>query len=314
MSKIKIKSLTHWHELRAKNIGSSDAATLFNCNKFQSLYTLWCTKHGLIQPSDSGNERTLWGQRFEAPIAQGIAEDNGWSINKAAYYQHPTIKGMGCTPDFIIKHSDFSEIGEDERMCGDGILEIKMLENWAYFGEFTAEEANHYIEVQLQHQLACTGLQWAALGAKMPGQTPEVRFIRYRDEDFIKNLEKKVMDFWTSIAPPVPDGSDSASKTVRELYRRQQGKDFVDMSDNNHLPELVAGLESLKIQKKPLTAEISAIEKVEKGIKNQIMAISEGAEIIKFQGGEVKINTVNRGAVAPCSFQTVNYKLDKEEV
>lgn len=309
MSEIQILDDFHWHKLRQNNIGSSDAATLFNHNKWQSPYALYCVKHGLVSASDSGNSRSEWGKRFEAPIACGLAEDNGWNIRKCGYYQHSTIKGMGCTPDFIIKSS---EILEDMGYFGAGVFEIKNLEHWGYFAEFTKEEANHYIEVQIQHQLSCTDLRWAALGYKLPGQTPAVQF-KFRDDDFIKTLEKRVGDFWSSTKPPAPDHSDSDSKIVRDLYVRQQGKEFIDMSTNNQLPELVATLQTMKDQKKPLNAQIASIEKVEKGIKNTILSMSQGAEIIKFQGGEIKINTVNRGAVAPCGFQTVNYSLDKED-
>lgn len=306
---IAIKSNDHWHQLRLNNIGSSDAASLFNCNKFQSSYFLWCLKRGLIEANSQGDSRTSWGQRFEHPIAAGLADDFGWHIRKAGYYLHADVTGMGCTPDFIVSASDtLASMGFD----GDGVFEIKNLEAWSYFGEFTKEEANHYIEVQIQHQLACTGLQWAALGYKPPGQTPALQYKR-RDESFIKLLEQKVFDFWSSTTPPKPDGSDSSTEAVKELYRRLQGKEFIDLSGSNELPYLIGQLEGYKSQKKPLNKQIKEIETEEKAIKNQIMALSQGAEVIKFQGGEIKINTVNRGAVAPCSFQQVGYTLNKEE-
>lgn len=309
MPEVIIESTNHWHELRGKNIGSSDAATLFECNKWQSPYELWLTKHGLIPAKNTGNDRSSWGQRFETPIALGIAEDNGWVIRKAEYYQHPRIAGMGCTPDFIIESN---EALEDIGFHGAGILEIKNLEDWGYFSEFTREEANHYIEVQIQHQLSCTDLSWAVLGYKLPGQTPATQF-KTRDEEFIKILENKVVDFWNSTKPPSPDGSESATRAVKALYQRQQNKEIVDMESNNELPFLVGTLEGCKLRKKPLAKEIREIEEMEREAKNRIMALSGGAEVIKFSHGEIKINTVNRGAVAPCSFQQVSYKLEKEE-
>lgn len=309
MSEIKVESREHWHQLRSTNIGSSDAATLFGYNKWQSPYDLWLTKHGLITAQDTGNERSTWGQRFETPIALGLAEDNGWNIRKAEYYQHRSIKGMGCTPDFIIESN---EALEDMGFFGAGVLEIKMLEDWAYFSQFTRDEANHYIEVQVQHQLSCTDLQWAALGYKLPGQTPATQF-KTRDGEFIKLLETKVVDFWNSTTPPRPDGTESSTRAVKALYQRQQNKEIVDMENNNELPFLVGTLEGCKLRKKPLSKEIKEIEEMEREAKNRIMALSGGAEIIKFSHGEIKINTVNRGAVAPCSFQQVNYKLEKEQ-
>lgn len=314
MAKLEITSEVQWHELRRNNIGSSDAASLFGCNDFQSAYALWHMKRGLVALPDEDNARSSWGKRFEAPIAYGLAEDNGWVIEKAGYYQHPIVKGMGCTPDYIIIEGlVIDQQGNAINAAKDPvILEIKNLEQWGYFADFTDEEANHYIEIQIQHQFSCTGFKHAVLGYKLPGLTPLKQF-KKRDNEFVALLEKRVTEFWASKKPPAPDGSDSSVEIVRALYDSQRGKTTIDMTSSNLLPHLIDMLEECGQSKAPLNKEIRDIEEKEHEYKNIIMSFSRGAEIVKFQGGEIKINTVHREQIAPCRYQTVTYKLNRSK-
>lgn len=68
-----------WLSDRKTVITSTEAASLFGVGVYvKTPYELYHLKAGLIEPEAfEGNERTRWGQRLEAPIALGVAEDLG---------------------------------------------------------------------------------------------------------------------------------------------------------------------------------------------------------------------------------------------
>ena len=104
---IPIRSQEHWHELRSRNVGASEVAALFGCQPDYAMshYTLWHVKAGRMDPPEINGERPKWGLRLEKVIAEAWGERNGVHdllINRCPYISHPTVRGMGCTPDFLI--------------------------------------------------------------------------------------------------------------------------------------------------------------------------------------------------------------------
>ena len=103
-----------WHELRLKNIGSSEIATLFGLQPdyAPSRFTLWQVKKGNMDELPVEGERLEAGKRFELSIAEWIAADEGWQIEKGGYQQHPKVRGMGASYDHMIMSGDKEFEGE----------------------------------------------------------------------------------------------------------------------------------------------------------------------------------------------------------
>lgn len=63
-----------WHDLRREGIGGSEIGVIAGLNKWQSAYTLWASKTGLLEETYSDNDAMLWGRILEPVILDRFAE------------------------------------------------------------------------------------------------------------------------------------------------------------------------------------------------------------------------------------------------
>lgn len=225
-----------WHALRARHVGGSEIAALFDLPDDQlpayamRRFALWHVKAGRAPPPKIDPVRPRWGLRLETVIAEAAAEDHGWEITRGGYVIDPTTPGLGCTLDFIIA----SDPDED----GPGALEAKNVDWLVHKRSWTNDEPPPAVLLQLQHQLAATGYTWGAVAALIGGN--ESRVYRYKARPkLIAEIRRRVTEFWASVragkAPPV-DGSDSASQVLASLYP-EIFEDAIDMSMSNEWAE-----------------------------------------------------------------------------
>lgn len=202
-----------WHELRLKNIGGSEIAGLFDMEQPYQLsrYGLYMVKSKQAKDDFEGNERTEWGNRLEAAIAHGIAEDNGWTIRKGGYFADPETPGLGSTLDFIIE--------SDPDFEGPGAFEIKNVDGLVFRDKWVDDEPPEHILLQLQHQLASSGFKWGVIGALINGNRTEVYKYAARP-NLIAEIRSRVSQFWKDVSngvvPPV-DGSDNTKAILQAM-------------------------------------------------------------------------------------------------
>lgn len=225
--KIPITDDAQWHGLRAKHVGGSDIASLFDVSPYKTKFTLFHEKAGNVTEDNEGNSRTDWGKRLEPAIAEGVAEEMRWVLRKSRdYHTHDRIKGMGCTNDYdVIDHAD-----------GPGIVEIKFVAEYATWkSDWTDKRAPAGIEIQLQHQLATTGCSWGMI-AVFIGQAATLKmYERKADPRVIGEIEKRVEAFWADIAAAkAPDvtGTPDEWEALKELYPKIEPQKSITIGDS----------------------------------------------------------------------------------
>lgn len=256
-----------WHEIRARHIGGSEIASLWDLppgerpGYLTSRFALWHIKAGNAPPPRIDNPRTQWGLRLEAAIADGAAEKEGWEIVKGGYVSDPTTRGLGATLDFVI----LSDPAED----GPGVLEVKNV-SWLVHKKSWGGEPPFHILLQHQHQFAASGYTWGAVAALVDHN--DLRVYRYRARPrLIAEIRARVTAFWASIddgrEPPV-DGSDSASDVLRSLYP-EVIDDAVDMRTCNEWAEAAEALHGAAEARRGANDEYDAA-------KNRIIRLLDG--------------------------------------
>jgi putative phage-type endonuclease len=65
-----------WHELRSKRIGGSEVGAIVGASKYESAYSLWAKKLGLISDEVSDNEFMYWGRALEPVVIDRFAKDH----------------------------------------------------------------------------------------------------------------------------------------------------------------------------------------------------------------------------------------------
>lgn len=233
MSAVEIALPAARQELRARHVGASEVAALFGASPYMTAFELWHIKRGALPAPDlDDSDRVFWGQVLEPAVAQGAAALRGWTVRKVRRYSpHQRVAGMGASMDFeIIAH---------ER--GAGCLEIKNVDRLVYRDTWEDGEPPLHIELQLQHQLACTGRSWGAIAALIGGNDLKV-FERERRPVTIAKIEAAVAAFWASIEAgrePKPDFLADAA-AIAALHRDATTGKVEDMTGDNRLAELCA--------------------------------------------------------------------------
>ena len=259
-----------WLAIRAKGIGSSDAAAAIGLSSYKCALSLWLEKTGR-QPSEdlSNKEAVVWGTVLEPVVAKMYAERTGRKVRRVnAVLQHPEHA-------FMLANLDREVITED----GTGVLEIKTA--GFYSAQLWEDGVPVAYQCQVLHQLAVTGHAWADVAVLLGGQ--EFRIYRIeRDDDKIADLIQRETQFWSCVTEdqqPEPDASDDAERALLSLFPADNGQtlDFTESGEFNHL-----FAELLKIRHSK-----EDIEQQESALKHRIQAALGSATAAIFQQGKV---------------------------
>jgi len=236
-----------WHAIRLQNIGGSEIAGLFGvqADYAQSAYTLHMVKSGQIPAppvDDSPGSRIWFGIKLEPQIAAMAAELHGWTIQKGGYCLDDTTPGMACSLDYLI-----TEPGPEEIKLGfqgPGVLQIKNVDGLQFRQKWTMDEPPFPILLQLQHEIACANCTWGVIIGMVGGnELPAYRYAR-RDKT-IHLIRARVTEFWNGLRerrPPLVDGSESTAAAVTALYPTLPVEPPLDLTTDNEMPEICAGL------------------------------------------------------------------------
>lgn len=251
----------NWLKLREPNLNSTDIASLFGCSPYQTAFELWHIKKGNVAKEFKENERMTWGKRLEYPVAYGIAEDNGWTVELLKDYVCMPGARLGSSFDFIINFADRTQ----------ALLEIKTVDYFAYKDGWIVDgdsvEAPPHIELQVQHQMLVSGLRKAYIGVLIGGNRVAV-LEREADDKIHRLIESKARAFWRSIEdniPPEPDYAVDASTIIAMNSNVREGA-FLDASDDANIAQAIADYHHI-------SAEVSAMEKVKDAKKAALMEV-----------------------------------------
>jgi len=216
-------SREEWLQVRRRGIGSSDAAAIAGLNPWRSPMAVYLDKIGSLPPEEE-SEAAYWGTVLEEPVARRFAEVTGAKVKRRnAVLQHPHYPFMLANVDREIMHPE----------RGRGLLECKtagahMLEQWQDGDRELVPD--HYV-IQVQHQLAVTGLRYAYIAALIGGQRFMYRLIE-RNDEMIAHLVTIESVFWRRVeerTPPPLDGTEADAHLLDLLYPEATPNTTIDL-------------------------------------------------------------------------------------
>lgn len=213
-------SQEHWLELRKKDVTSTESAALFGMSPYLTHFDLWHRKRTGIVPEFKTNDRMAWGNRLEAAIAYGIAEEQGWEVKPMKEYMRDPDARMGSSFDFVI-----TNLGEPVHLEIKNVDYLAFRDGWIEHDDGSIEAPEH-IELQVQHQMAVSGFKRSFIGAFIGGNRGEV-IERHRDYDVIAAIRAKVANFWRTVdagLEPDPVMPGDAEVLIRLNQYAQPGK------------------------------------------------------------------------------------------
>lgn len=259
-----------WLAARRQDVTSTESAALFGLSPYATNFEVWHRKHSNLETEFQQNERMAWGNRLEAAIAAGIAEERGWRVEPMKDYMRLPAERIGASFDFrILNHP-----------AGPAHLEIKNVDylafrdNWLEHDDGTIEAPAH-IEMQVQHQMLVSGYSRAFIGALIGGNR-HVVIERERDEAVIRAIRQRAAAFWKSVdshdEPPPVMPEDAAA--VMQLHQYAEPGKVLDASRDPSIIDLVQQYQAVKRDEK------SAKEAAEVLKAEILMAVGDAEKVI----------------------------------
>jgi putative phage-type endonuclease len=281
----KEQDLKTWHAARSKGIGGSEAAAVLRMSPYVSPLELWALKTGKIErlPFDRTQGPAYWGTVLEPVVRDEAARRTGLRIvwPGVAIYSKPDHPFNRASPDGFVFATEAVTVLNGIMFEGPGLYEGKtadmhLEEDWGEQG--TATIPQHYY-IQVQHNLAATGLKWALVAVLIGGNDFRWYIIK-RDAQFIdEDLLPAEREFWGMVQTkkaPEAGGSDSDSSALLRLWKTAAPPKEIDLP--GEALEWDATLTKGKAQIKELESKVD-------DAKNKIIQAMGDAAVGKLPGG-----------------------------
>ena len=219
-------SREEWLRWRTKGIGGSDVSVIAGVNPFRSIFQLWLEKTGQVEPEETENDNTHFGNVLEPVVKREFSKRTGLKVRaKRALLQSEEYPFMLADLDGVIY--------ENGKM---NLFEAKTAS--AYKQEIWEKGIPEEYVLQVQHYMAVTGAEKTYLAALVGGNRFYWKVVR-RDEQKIAEIIALEKAFWEENVlagkEPVPDGSGATTDFLNEKYSSSNGNTIL-------LPEEALGL------------------------------------------------------------------------
>lgn len=261
-----------WLENRRAFICASEASAICDRNNYTSLFTLAQEKVGAIEGSTFSAMKSVLTHATERVIDAAYREVFGEHaiIDPGEYclVVNDDFPGCAATPDRLIW---------DPKRGSWGIGE------WKTWNKFRRKDWKDgppmYIQIQVQHQLMCSGLDWAVIGVLFGFDESDFQvFLIERDDAFIQANHAACVAFLEDCKNgimPVVDASKSSMATLAILAPVDDGG-IVILDDDEWAP-IFNRVEELEDTIEPLQKELDGIKaKVKAHIGEKKYAIGSG--------------------------------------
>lgn len=225
-----------WLAARRHDVTSTESAALFGMSPYLTAFELWHAKRSGVSADFQMNDRVRWGNRLEAAIAQGIADERGWQIAPMKSYMRLPEERIGSSFDFVILNHPSGMPAHLEIKNVDGLA---FRQKWLREDEFP--EAPEWIEMQVQHQMLVSGFGLSFIGALVGGNESFV-IERERDDRVITAMRARIAEFWRTVdagQEPPPVMPEDAAAVIRLNQYAEPDKIF-DAVGNSEIASLVA--------------------------------------------------------------------------
>lgn len=244
-------SREEWLRWRTKGIGGSDVSVIAGVNPFRSIFQLWLEKTGQVEPEETENDNTHFGNVLEPVVKREFSKRTGLKVRaKRALLQSGEYPFMLADLDGVIY--------ENGKM---NLFEAKTAS--AYKQEIWERGVPEEYMLQVQHYMAVTGAEKTYLAALVGGNRFYWKVVP-RDEQKIAEIIAMEKAFWEENVlagiEPVPDGSEATTDFLNEKYASSNGNTIL-------LPEEALGLCR---RYEELSGQLSELQDKKDAVSNQL--------------------------------------------
>ena len=266
ITKIKTKTHEEWLEERKKSLGGSDVGAVLGMNEYTSPYTVWAEKTGKLPPFE-GNEWTRMGNDLESYVAERFCEASGLKVAKDnSTWRNSKYPHLHANIDRKVVGM---KAGVECKLTSE--LNAKKYKNGEFPDRFYAQCVEYLCVTEFERWFLAVLIYGKGIKiyqmTRIPNDVvPEwCEASVYVEDGEIEALAKTTGDFWNNYiltnTPPIADGSDSTSETLKTIYPESNGETVSLMAYENDLQQymtLSSLLDDVKKQKEEVANRIKA--------------------------------------------------------
>lgn len=247
-----------WLELRKRDVTASAAAALLGVHPYQTAYSMWAEKTGVITTDDEMTEAMERGIELEPLAVRRIRKKHPtWIVEQPnTYYRDPAAR-LGATPDAF---------AQDPERDGFGVVQIKSVEPSKFRKTWRNEEGETeppvWIVIQAIIEAELTGASWAAVAALVIGYGIDLHLVDVPlHRGVIDRVRAEVAAFWRTVEEGrTPDPDFNRDYALIERLFDPSAPQPLDLCGDNALPELLDEKDRLASEKTAAEARLKAIK------------------------------------------------------
>lgn len=203
-----------WHAARENGLGGSEAAAMLGLSPWESPYSLWHRKAGLIGPIEQ-TDGMKWGNRFEDDIVEEFEERHPeLLVVQAGTYRNTERPWQIANPDRLF-------------VSRSGIwrgLEIKTALRSDDWGPADSDEVPIYYRAQTMHYMDTLGLEEFILAVLFLSSWTYREYRITYDAHDAQVMREAAIAFMDSLVLGIPPDLDDHEETYRAVKARVEGR------------------------------------------------------------------------------------------
>lgn len=232
-----------WLAWRKDGITATEAVVIARGEHFgKTEADLFNEKVGLVQPKVVSNKYIQRGVLYEDSVLSFFSANRNVVVKESGCYQNKVLPFLKCSLD-----------GECEINGKPTDLEVKCLAEKSFtelLEQGTSSEIYRKYWVQIQYQMLVTGYRQAFLCCALvddDGMKKYQEFFIQRDENYLRTLLTKVINFWLRVA------TYNSSAPLPEPKKEEVS---VSANNNQELQELIAQKQEIESKLKEIQQKI----------------------------------------------------------
>ena len=213
-----------WHAARSNGIGGSEIAAVLGLSPYESRFSLWHRKKGLIGPVEE-SEEMYWGKEHEPAICRRFAREHPeWFVRGAFTYAAAGRPWQIANPDRNLWPTD-SHI--DDRIPA-AVLEAKTARDDTGWGKEGTDDIPVWYRSQCQWYMDVTGARRCYVAVLIAGSEYREYVVDYDPADALR-MRQAAAEFMRSLAADERPNIDGHSATYQAIREIPEGLDLVDV-------------------------------------------------------------------------------------
>lgn len=208
-----------WHAARAHGIGGSEIAAVLGLSPYESRFSLWHRKKGLVGPVEE-SPQMYWGKKHEPAICAEFAKQHPeWDIQPSPTYASAGHPSEIANPDRLVLDNEWRTVA---------IVEAKTAYDDEGWGEEGTDQIPVWYRAQCLWYLMVLGVPVCHVAVLIGLSDYREYVVEYDPADALK-MRQAAAEFMRTLAEnerPDIDGHSATYQAIREI---PEGLDPVDV-------------------------------------------------------------------------------------